>query len=96
MHKPRYVVVNQEGEWRVKQAGRHISACYASKTQALSAAIEFAERDEHQGRVAEVIVRHEDEHFVTEWVSGQNVRSDTAAQPLVTPHHADPSRGGRG
>ncbi|HEY2530636.1 MAG TPA: DUF2188 domain-containing protein [Xanthobacteraceae bacterium] len=95
MHKPRYVVVNQEGEWRIKQAGRHLSASYTSKTQALSAAIEFAEKDGHQGRVAEVIVRHEDEHFVTEWVFGQNVQPGTTAPPLVTPHHADPPRSGR-
>jgi len=72
MHKPRYVVVHQEGEWRIKQAGRRFSGSYASKTQALSAAIEFAERDGDAGHSVEVLVRDEDEHFVTEWASGRD------------------------
>jgi hypothetical protein len=57
MHKPRYVVVNHEGEWLIKQAGRHFSDSYASKAQALYAAIEFAERDGNDGHFAEVLVR---------------------------------------
>ncbi len=74
MHKPRYVVVHEEGTWRIRQAGRHFSDAYGSKTQALSAAIAFAEQDGQHGRYAEVLVRHEDDHFVTEWAYGRNVQ----------------------
>jgi hypothetical protein len=82
MHKPRYVVVNQNGEWRIRQAGRrHFSEVYASKTQALCAAIEFAEQDGKDGGFAEVMVRHEDDRFITEWVYGQDPRADKAARP---------------
>ncbi len=44
MHNPRYIVVKEEGEWQIRQAGRHFSVSYSSKTQALCAAIELAER----------------------------------------------------
>lgn len=83
MHKPRYVVVNLEGEWQIKQAGRHFSGSYSSKTGALSVAIELAEKD---GAPAEVVVRHEDEHFVTEWTFGQDANPDQAARPQIPPH----------
>jgi hypothetical protein len=69
MHKPRYVVINREGEWQIKQAGRRFSGSYASKTQALSAAIEFAAKDGDEGHSVEVLVRTEDDHFVTEWAA---------------------------
>lgn len=85
MHNPRYVVVNLEGEWQIKQAGRHFSGSYATKTQALCAAIEFAEEDGRAGHFAQVLVRHEDDHFVTEWVYGREVRGDEAARPQVMP-----------
>ena len=70
MHKPRYVVINQEGAWRIRQAGRHFPTSFQNKSEALCAAIELAERDGDNGCFAEVLVRHEDEHFVTEWVYG--------------------------
>jgi hypothetical protein len=85
MHKPRYVVVNHEGEWLIKQAGRHFSDSYASKAQALYAAIEFAERDGNDGHFAEVLVRHEDERFVTEWAYGKDEHRERATRPLATP-----------
>jgi len=81
MLKPRYVVVNVEGEWRIKQAGRHFKEAYASKAQALCAAIEFAEKDGDTGSPAEVLVRHEDDHFVTEWVYGEDPHATNAARP---------------
>jgi hypothetical protein len=71
MHKPRYVVINREGEWLIKQAGRRFPSSYASKTQALSAAIEYAAKDGDEGYSVDVLVRTEDEHFVTEWTAGR-------------------------
>jgi hypothetical protein len=71
MHKPRYVVINREGEWHIKQAGRRFPGSYASKTQALSAAIECAAKDGDEGHSVDVLVRTEDEHFVTEWTVGR-------------------------
>jgi hypothetical protein len=85
MHKPRYVVVNQEGEWHIRQAGRHFSASYPSKSQALCAAIEFAEKEGDQGYSTEVLVRHEDDRFITEWVYGEDARPDKAARPRAAP-----------
>jgi hypothetical protein len=85
MHKPRVVVVNQEGRWRIRQAGRHFSVAYASKIQALSAAIEIAEMEGRAGHGAEVMVRHEDDHFATEWVYGRNGRSGETEQPHLMP-----------
>jgi hypothetical protein len=84
MDRPRYVVLNQEGEWRVRQARRRLSACFASKSQALYAAIELAERDGAQGSFAEVIVRHEDNHFVTEWAYGREAHHDDVG-PYIMP-----------
>jgi hypothetical protein len=81
MHKPRYVVVNIEGEWRIRQAGRHFKEAYPSKAQALCAAIEFAEQDGDEGLTAEVLVRHEDDHFITEWVYGEDPHANNAALP---------------
>jgi hypothetical protein len=80
MHKPRYVVLHQDGEWQIKQAGRHFSGFYADKTQALCAAIEFAEKDGDEGHFVEVLVRHEDDHFVTEWVYGRDARPEKASR----------------
>ena len=85
MHKPRYVVLYQDGEWRIRQAGRHFTGSYSSKTEALCAAVAFAEQDGNHGCFTKVLVRHEDEHFVTEWVYGdpppdRAARSNDAAQ----------------
>jgi hypothetical protein len=80
MHRPRYVVVSESGRWRIRQAGRRFPASFSSKTQALGAAIAFAEKDIEAGRVVEVMVRHEDDHFVTEWAYGG--RTQMRALPI--------------
>ena len=79
MLNPRYIVVNQDCGWRIVQGGRRFPDAYASKTQAICCAIAFAERDGNAGRRAEVLVRHEDGHFATEWVFGKVPRPDTTA-----------------
>ena len=76
----RYVVVNQESEWMIVQGGRRFPAAYSSKTQAVSSAIAFAQGDGDVGRRAEVLVRDEDGHFITEWACGKD-----PAPPLVIP-----------
>lgn len=82
----RYVVVQREHEWKIVQGGRRYSGSYPSQRQAVSAAIEFAERDGHAGRRVEVLVRQEDGHFSTEWIFGRDPRSDAAARPILTPN----------
>jgi hypothetical protein len=67
----RYVVVNQKSEWMIVQGGRRFPAAYSSKRQAVSSAIAFAQRDGDVGRRAEVLVRDEDGHFITEWACGK-------------------------
>ena len=81
LHKSRYVVVYESGEWQIKHVTRRVSATYPSKAQALCAAIELAEKDGEGGHAAEIIVRHEDERFITEWVYGEDLHPDEAARP---------------
>jgi hypothetical protein len=49
---------------------------YPTKTQAVCAAIEFAEHEVG----AEVVVQHEDGYFITEWVQGQDESPEKAAR----------------
>jgi hypothetical protein len=85
MNRLRYVVVRWESEWKIVQGGRRYSAAYDSKRQALSAAIEFAEKHSQAGRHAEVLVRDEDGHFLTERIFGGEPQADEAVRPLLTP-----------
>ena len=73
MHKSRYVVMQKDGEWQIKNAYRHVTSTFPSKAQALCAAIELAEKDGNRGHEPEVLVRHEDDRFITEWVYGQDL-----------------------
>jgi hypothetical protein len=68
LHKSRYVVMNQNGGWQIRNAHCHVIANFPSKAQALCAAIELAEMDGKRGHAPEVLVRHEDDRFITEWV----------------------------
>jgi hypothetical protein len=81
LHKSRYVVMNQNGDWQIKSASKHVTATFPTKEQALCAAIELAEHDGAHGHVPEVLVRHEDDHFITEWVYGEDPHPDDAARP---------------
>ena len=89
MLNSRYVVVSEESRWQIVRGGRRYPETYASKTQAVCSAIAFAEMDGLAGRRAEVMVRHEDGHFITEWVYGEDVHPDkTAPPPLLSSHPA--------
>ena len=63
MRKSRYVVMNQDGGWQIRNASRHVTSIFPSKAQALSAAIELAEKDGEHGHAPEVLVRHEDDRY---------------------------------
>jgi hypothetical protein len=78
MHRSRYVVVNDDGEWQIRSSQRRVVSTFPSKQQALSAAIEFAEQDQH---ACEVMVRHEDDRFTKEWTHGEDLHPDDAARP---------------
>ena len=71
MLNSRYVVVSEESRWQIVRGGRRYPETYTSKSQAVGSAIAFAQRDGLAGRRAEVMVRHEDGHFITEWVYGE-------------------------
>jgi hypothetical protein len=71
MRNPRYVVVNEDSGWRIVQGGRRYPGSFSSKTLAVVTAIGFAQRDGGAGQHGEVLVRHEDGRFATEWCSGK-------------------------
>lgn len=77
----RYVVVSEESRWQIVRGGRRFPEIYPSKTLAICSAIAFAEKDGLAGRHAEVMVRHENGLFITEWVFGEDVHADKAPQP---------------
>jgi hypothetical protein len=79
----RYVVVSDESRWQIVRGGRRFPETYPSKTLAISSAIAFAEKDGLAGRRAEVMVRHENGLFITEWVFGEDVQAAKAGNPLL-------------
>jgi len=80
----RYVVVSAESRWQIIRGGKRFPEIYPSKTLAICSAIAHAERDGLAGRRAEVMVRHENGLFITEWVFGEDVHAAKAArQPLI-------------
>jgi hypothetical protein len=85
MQNLRYVVWEHEYHWKIIRGHQRLSNSYVSKTQAMSAAIEFAEKDGASGRTPEVVVRHEDGRFMTEWMFGRDLRDDEARRPIVPP-----------
>jgi uncharacterized protein DUF2188 len=82
MHNARYIVLYQEGKWKIVRAGRRYSGTYPTKTQAMCAAIEYAEKDGGAGHEAEVLVRHEDGRFMIEWMFGHDLQPDPVARPM--------------
>ena len=85
MLNARYVVVSDKSRWQIVRGGRRFPETYPSKTLAICSAIAYAERDGLAGRRAEVMVRHENGLFITEWAFGEDVHADRAAQvPLLT------------
>jgi hypothetical protein len=81
MRRSRYVVSGRDSEWAVRRANGRVTVTFPSKAQALCAAIELAEKDGARGEAPEVLVRHEDARFITEWVYGQDLHPDDAARP---------------
>jgi hypothetical protein len=77
MHGPKYIVASVGAQWKIVHGGPR-GGGYSSKTQAVFAAIEFAEHDAG----AEVLVRHEDGYVLTEWVQGQDEAAERAARPI--------------
>jgi hypothetical protein len=87
----RYVVVSEESQWQIVRGGRRFPETYPSKTLAICSAIAYAERDGLAGRRAEVMVRHENGLFITEWVFGEDVHAAKAAQaPLIVSNLSAP------
>ena len=83
----RYVVVSEETRWRIVQGGRRFPETYPSKGLAICSAIALAEKDGLAGRRAEVMVRHENGLFITEWVFGGDMRADKRAEPRLLSSH---------
>ncbi len=87
----RYVVVSDESRWQIVRGGRRFPETYASKNLAICSAIAFAQKDGLAGRRAEVMVRHENGLFITEWVFGENLRKDGTVEPrLLTSNRSGP------
>lgn len=84
----RYVVVSEESRWQIVRGGRRFPETYPSKNLAICSAIAFAERDGLAGRRAEVMVRHENGLFITEWVFGEDVHAAKVPDPLLLADNA--------
>ena len=69
--KAHYFVVKHNGAWRIR-AGYRTTGAYEDKAQALSAAVDYAEKDGMAGRDAQVFVQGEDRHFRAAWVYGRD------------------------
>lgn len=81
----RYVVVSDKSRWQIVRGGRRFPETYPSKSLAICGAIAFAENDGRAGRRAEVMVRHENGLFITEWVFGEDLgRRGTVEPRLLT------------
>jgi hypothetical protein len=72
MHRLRYVILHQADGWQIVRGGRRYSDHYPNKGQAFLAAIGFAHEDGRHGHRAEVLVRHDDGRYVTEWTFGRD------------------------
>jgi hypothetical protein len=79
----RYVVVSEDSRWQIVRGGRRFPETYPSKNLAICSAIAFAEQDGLAGRRAEVMVRHENGLFITEWVFGEDVNGGRSTDPLL-------------
>jgi hypothetical protein len=82
----RYVVMRRERDWTIVQAGHRHADFYPSRREALTAAIECAERDGKAGFHVEVLVREDDGRFLTQWSSTRVSRSEETTPPLLTPY----------
>ena len=78
--KAQYFVLNENGQWKIK-AGYRLTAPYHSKTAAMRAAIDYAEKDGQAGRDAEVLVQREDRTYRVEWTYGRDPYPSMTARP---------------
>lgn len=92
MLNSRYVVVNEKSRWQIVRGGRRFPETYPSKSQALTSAIALAEKDGQAGRRAEVMVRHENGLFITEWVFGEADAGKAGQFPLLAGSSASPQQ----
>jgi hypothetical protein len=81
VRRSRYVVSGRGGEWQVRRTNSRVTETFPSKARALCAAIELAQKGGARGEAPEVLVRHEDDRFITEWVYGEDLHPDDAARP---------------
>ncbi|MFY9693565.1 MAG: DUF2188 domain-containing protein [Xanthobacteraceae bacterium] len=84
MRRSRFVVVSEEQHWTIVRGARGHIGSYATKTQAMRAAIEFAEQAGQDRGPGEVLVRHEDGRFLMEWCAGEDAQSAKAPRPVLT------------
>jgi hypothetical protein len=66
-----YFVLLHKDTWRIR-AGYRTTGSYPSKTHAMCAAIDFAEKDGMAGRESQVLVQGDDRHFRTAWIYGRD------------------------
>jgi len=71
MPRAQYFVTHQKGEWKIR-VGYRYTRPYASKREALRAAIDFAERDGRAGRDAQVLIQGAGRMFRAAWVYGRD------------------------
>jgi hypothetical protein len=66
-----YFVLRQPDSWKIK-AGYRTMGSFPTKSHALYAAIDLAQKDGMAGRDAEVLLQGEDRTFRTAWIYGRD------------------------
>jgi hypothetical protein len=66
-----YFVLRQPDGWKIK-AGYRTTGSFPTKSHALHAAIDLAQKDGMAGRDAQVLLQGEDRTFRTAWIYGRD------------------------
>ena len=71
MAREQYIVVNQNGEWKISYAGKHYGP-YTSQRDAIRAAVDAAHVNGEKGIDSQVLIQGMDNKFRTEWTYGHD------------------------
>ena len=71
MVRSQYVVVTQNGKWKISLGDKHYGP-FKTQKEATKVAIDAAHKAGKNGHDAQVVLQGEDNQFKTEWTYGQD------------------------